>query len=112
MKIPLYSYRNVFNDGKEKLHPGFRIGVLLFVLSNTEPKKTPFVSLESSQIESAHFKCKGDKIYLTSAYNQSAERFNDNNGGFLSLTVENWEEMEFLFNLPTNSQDYFITQLI
>lgn len=107
--VPLYSYRDVFNDGPDKLHPGFRLGSVLLCLTNTKPKKTPYVELTSDSVQSDHFKAKGSKIYLTSAYNQEASRFNDVNGGFLILEPEVRERMSFLFNLPNNFQNYLLT---
>lgn len=108
MRAPLYSYRNVFYDGKEKLHPGFKLGEVLFVLSNTRPKLTPYVEFPRSSVDSPHFKGKGDKIYLTSAYNQSAVRFNDVNGGLITITEEDWDKMLFLFNLNHESINYLL----
>jgi hypothetical protein len=86
-KIELHSYKNAFNEGKNppKLRPGFKIGQILYVLTQTEPKLTPFVQIEPGQISGKHFNPK-ERAYLTTAYDQKAPRYNNVSGGYLEIT--------------------------
>lgn len=105
MKTLLFSYKGVFKD--EKMHPGFKVGEVLFILTNTRPLQTPYVCIDALQVESEHFKAKGDKIFLTVAYNQNSAKFNEMAGGKLELTGEQLLALRAQFVLPANLEEYF-----
>lgn len=83
----LYSYRDVFNDGDDKLHPGFKISKTLLVLTKTRPFHKRYIPLTGEELQSAHLK--PTKCYLTTADNQAAKRYNNARTGELVLPKEN-----------------------
>ena len=97
--VDILSYRGVFYD-HPKLHPGFRLGDVLLVLTNTRPKLTPFVKIAASQIDSKHFRSRNKYVYVTYAYDQEADRFNNIVGGKLRLSDINLLKLEATFRLP------------
>lgn len=107
-QVDILSYRDVFHDGEDKLHPAFRLGEVLLVLTNTRPRQTPFVRLESGRVRSGHFKAKGKWVYITYAYNQEAQRFNNIAGGTLRLEDTDLKALEVTFQLPDDWQNFII----
>lgn len=97
MNIEILSYRNVFFDGIDKLHPAFRIGKVLFAISSKEPQMTPFIPVK---VDSIHFK--GKESYLTTAYNQNAVPFNSVSGGVM---IVNDTEREFISRFLDPNED-------
>ena len=89
------------------MHPGFKVGEILFVLTNTRPLQTPCVVLDAFQVNSQHFKAKNEKVFLTVAYDQAANKFNEVPGGELELTGEQMLALKSQFKLPENFRDYF-----
>ena len=83
----LYSYRNVFNDGDDRFHPGFKIRRTLLVLTKTKPFHKRYIPLTGEEIQSPHLQT--TKCYLTTADNQQAKRYNNARAGELILPKEN-----------------------
>lgn len=98
-EYPLYSYVDVFNDGKDKLHPAFHVNGVLLVLTHTCPRQTPGVKLKAQQVLSRHFKAKSSEIYVTLAYNQGAQRYNNVAGGKLRLLPDDVTRLAETFKL-------------
>lgn len=106
MTTKLYSYRDVFHDGAEKLHPAFKLGGVLLVLTNTRPKHTLSVVIKASSVESKHFR-QGRNSYLTVAYKQQATKFNENSGGVIKLSPKDIALVEATFGLTVNPTKNF-----
>jgi hypothetical protein len=85
-KIELFSYFNTF-PSTSKIRPGFRTkeGVL-WVLTHTVPKKKYF-KIPKTDVHSPHFVCRGEYVYLTTADNQQAHRYNNVPGGYLFTSI-------------------------
>lgn len=81
----LFSYQDVFFDGVTKLHPGFRVEGVLYVLTRTRPLDSDYIVIEDESIIEGKFKRKKKRVFLTVAYNQAALRFNNISGGELVL---------------------------
>lgn len=86
--IPIFMYRHVFFDGKEKLHPGIYPGKL-FVMSRSclEEFVRPetLIILTPDSIDSPHLK-KDEVSYLVEAFNKKASMFNAAPSGTLRIT--------------------------
>jgi len=95
-KIELFSYFNTF-PSTSKIRPGFRTkeGVL-WVLTHATPKKKYF-KIPKSDVHSPHFVCRGDYVYLTTADNQSAYRYNNVPGGYFFTSIIFSEMKVFLY---------------
>lgn len=83
----LYSYRNVFNDGNDRLHPGFKLSKVLLVLTRTKPFHKRYIPLTGEELISKHLQ--RTVCYLTTADNQLAKRYNNARTGELVLPKEN-----------------------
>lgn len=98
MVIKIYSHRDVFNDGNEKLHPAFKLGGTLFVLTNTRPQHTPSIIVEACKIKSRHFG-QDRNSFLTVAYNQSAPKYNEISGGTITLSTKDIQLISATFRV-------------
>lgn len=82
LSIPIFSYKNTFFDGDERLHPAIFAGKL-FVMSRVCTKGEVLV-LSSENIISEHLK-DVDLSYLIKAPNQKARVFNPASAGTLVI---------------------------
>lgn len=88
--LELYSYNNCFSSSS-KLRPGFKIKNGIWCLTHTKPKGKHLI-IDASQIQSEHFDCRKQTVYLTKAL-KTASRYNSVSGGVIELSVKNQEEI-------------------
>jgi hypothetical protein len=87
------------------MRPGFRVGDTLFVLTHTRPHYTDYTEISSDAIESEHFHKKNSTVFITTAYNQEAKRYNNISGG--ELFIDN-ALAEFLTKFCPDAANYLI----
>lgn len=90
LEIPIFSYKNVFNDGEDKLHPAMWCGVL-FALSRVVYPGMEHIKISLDQVKSEH--TKKSKGYLIKAPNQDAELLFTSPAGSLLLTEEDFKKL-------------------
>lgn len=78
----IFSYFNCFKNCK-KLRPGFATPSGVWCLTHTKPT-AEHIEIQSSQVQSKHFKGRGPVVYATMAL-PSAFRYNNVPGGFITL---------------------------
>jgi len=93
LEIPIFSYKNVFNDGEDKLHPAMWCGAL-FALSRVVYPGMEHIRLSSDQVKSEH--TKKSKGFLIKAPNQDAELLYTSPAGSLLLTEGDFKKLSLL----------------
>lgn len=90
LEIPIFSYKNVFNDGDDKLHPAMWCGAL-FALSRVVYPGMEHIKVSLDQVKSKH--TKKSKGYLIKAPNQDAELLFTSPAGSLLLSEEDFKKL-------------------
>jgi hypothetical protein len=80
--MEIFSYFSCFKNCK-KLRPGFATPSGVWCLTHTKPT-AEHIEIQSSQVQSKHFKGRGPVVYATMAL-PSAFRYNNVAGGFITL---------------------------
>lgn len=93
VSLEIYSYSDCFlaDIPHGKMRPGFKLKNGVWCLTHTQPRGKHLV-IKASQINSKHFTCENEVVYLTKAH-RSCKRYNSLAGGVITLTAENQKEI-------------------